>query len=115
MARAVSSESMTTVLPSGSTSCAPYDHSNGYNQPWLSPKPWPNSKPNGWPAFFNLMPASSSPSQVSGKSLMPTSPNQSERQFMSWPTLPKGTAFHLPLTIADSLMESYQPPFFLPI
>src|SRR4029078_7487529 len=46
-ARAVSSESMTTVLPSASTSCPPYDHHRGYIQPWLSPNPWPNSKPNG--------------------------------------------------------------------
>src|SRR5258708_38230316 len=28
-ARAVSSESMTTVLPSGSTACPPYDHNSG--------------------------------------------------------------------------------------
>ena len=40
--------------------------------------------------------------------------NQSVRQFISWPTLPNGIAFHLPLTTTDSL-ESYQPPFFLPI
>src|SRR5207342_1181625 len=88
---------------------------SGYSQPWLSPNPCPSSKPNGWSAFFSLMPASNSPSQVSGKSLMPTSANQSVRQFISCPTLPNGIAFHLPLTTTPSLMESYQPPFFLPI
>ncbi len=34
---------------------------------------------------------------------MPTSANQSVRQFMSWPTLPNGIAFHLPLTITEFL------------
>src|SRR6201997_4294406 len=31
-------------------------------QPWLSPKPWPSSKPNGWSLAFNFFPASYSSS-----------------------------------------------------
>src|ERR1700730_8932902 len=72
-ARAVSSESMTTVLPSSSTSCPPYDHNSGYIQPWLAPKPWPSSEPNGWSLAFSFFPTSYSSSQVSGNFLTPTS------------------------------------------
>ena len=56
-----------------------------------------------------------SSSQVSGNFLTPTSLNQSVRQFISWPTLPNGIAFHLPLTTTASLPTSYQPPCFLPM
>src|SRR6267378_5468321 len=93
-AAAVSAESISTVLPSLSTSRPPYDHSSGYIQPWLSPKPWPSSKPNGWPFFLSSRPADSRSSQVSGNLVSPTSLNQSVRYTSSWPILPQGTAFH---------------------
>ena len=51
---------------------------------------------------------------MSGNFLNPTSSNQSVRQFISWPILPNGIAFHLPLTTTASLAASYQPPCFLP-
>src|SRR5262252_5931910 len=113
-ARAVSSESMTTVFPSAATSAPPYDQSNGYSQPWLSPKPCPSSKPKGWSLAFNFLPTSYSSSQVSGNFLTPTSANQSVRQFISWPILLNGIAFHLPFSSTASLPASYQPPWALP-
>ena len=41
--------------------------------------------------------------------------NQSVRQFISWPMLANGIAFHLPLTTTASCADSYQPPLSLPI
>src|SRR5215469_5705225 len=64
---------------------------------------------------FSFLPTSCNSSQVSGNLATPTSLNQSVRQFINWPMLQNGTAFHLPSTTTASRPASYQPPFFSPI
>src|SRR5215813_9603103 len=106
---------MSTVLPSLSTSRPPYDHRSGYSQPWLSPNPWPSSKPNGCPFFLSSRPAASRSSQLSGNLLTPASLNQSVRYTSSCPMLPQGSAFHFLFTTTASRTLSCQGPICLPI
>src|SRR5579864_170540 len=53
-----------TVLPSRSTSIAPWLHMYGYAQLGGSPWLWPNACPIGWPAALSFLPTAKNWSHV---------------------------------------------------